>query len=559
MNSEAARTGEEVSAARPSHARDDRSAVIVTCILLAGIIWLAFGSTLRNGFVNYDDDAYVYQNPMVMAGLTRTGIVWALRFGGIGHWHPVTWLSHMLDWRLFGSWAGGHHLTSVILHAIAAILLFLALKQMTGALWRSAMVAAVFAIHPQRVESVAWIAERKDVLSGVFFMATILAYVRYARRPPSVARYALVVILFGLGLMSKGMLVTLPLLLLLLDYWPLGRLTPEMLGAIGRPENRAQLWRLITEKIPLFFLSMISCVMTNLSPEKLAPDQRWSLPARVANALVSYVIYMKQMIYPAGLTLPYFNPPGGFSLWQVMGALALLIAISAGALLLWRRRPYLLVGWLWYLGMMAPVIGLVQISYYARADRYTYLPQIGLYIMLVWGAAELFRRLRAARYVLTIAALVLIGALISRTRAQASHWHDSETLWSYVLKERPENYVAHNNLGMVLGENGETDTAIMHFGKALAIQPLYADARNNLGTALSHTGRLREAIVQYEKAVELRPELPQFQNNLGTALAQNGQLTEAIPHFRKALAIRPDFADARANLDHALMLAGETD
>jgi Tfp pilus assembly protein PilF len=502
---------------------------------------------------------YVYQNLAVTAGLTRRGILWAFTFAEIGHWHPVTWFSHMLDCRLWGLRAGGHHLTNVLFHAAAAMLLFLALKQMTGSLWRSACVAALFAIHPQRVESVAWIAERKDVLSGIFFMATILAYLRYADKPPSIARYALVVVLFALGLMSKGMLVTLPFVLLLLDYWPLGRLKPEVIKSILFPENRALIWRLVVEKIPLFVLSAASCVATNLSPEKIAPALQMSLPLRIENAVVSYVIYVKQMLYPAGLALPYFNPPGGFPLSEIIIALALLIGISIGAVMFWNTRPYLIVGWLWYLGMMAPVIGLVQISYYTRADRYTYLSHIGLYLLAIWGVAELFRGWRYGREMLTVAALLLITALTVRTQAQTSYWHDSERLWRYVLSKTPDNYVALNNLALVLDEKGQVGTAIERYDRALQIQPAYAEAHNNLGNALCRVGRVREAIAHYQKALELVPGLPQVHNNLGTALGQNGQLVEAMAHFRKALEINPNSAGAHSNLGYALLITGEED
>ena len=538
--------------------RREISVVVVVCIALAALVWLVYGQTLRHDFVNHDDDAYVYENSVVKSGLTRGGIWWALRFGGIGHWHPVTWLSHMLDYELFGLWAGGHHLTNVVLHALCAILLFLALKQITGAPWRSAVVAALFAIHPQRVESVAWIAERKDVLSGVFFMATLLAYIWYVRHAPSVSRYALVVILFALGLMSKGMLVTLPFVLLLLDYWPLRRLTPDVLGSIALPENRARVWRLIAEKIPLFVLSAGSCLMTQLSPEKVAPADQLPLFERFANAAVSYVIYLKQMIYPAGLTLPYLHPPGGIPSGQVIGALVLLVALSGVALLFSRRRPYLLVGWLWYLGMMVPVIGVVQISYYARADRYTYLPQIGIYVMMIWGAAELAARSPARRYVSALAALLLIATLIPPARAQVSRWRDSHTLWSYAVQTSAENYVAHNNLGFAAASSGDMETAIAHFRKALELRPGYYEAHANVGTALLRLDRTREAISEFEKALDLRPDLPDVHYNLGTALAQTGQVREAIPHFRKAIEINPHFANAQANLQQALLLVGES-
>jgi tetratricopeptide (TPR) repeat protein len=540
------------------HLSDDGLLVPGVCIFLATIVWMAFGQTIRHGFVNYDDDMYVYQNPAVAAGLTRRGILWALTFGEIGHWHPVTWFSHMLDCRVWGLQAGGHHLTNVVLHATAAILLFLALKQITAALWRSAVVAALFAIHPQRVESVAWIAERKDVLSGVFFMATILAYARYVAKPPSRARYGAVVVLFALGLMSKGMLITLPFVLLLLDYWPLGRLKPEVVRSIRRPESRAIVWRLVVEKIPLFALSAASCIATNLSPEKIPPALRTLFSLRIENAIVSYVIYVKQMFYPTGLMLPYFNPPGGFSWWQVIIAMALLIAVSIGALAFWKTRPYLMVGWLWYLVMMAPVIGLVQISYYVRADRYTYLPHIGLYLLATWGAAEWFRERRYGREILAGAALFLIVVLTMRSQAQASSWRDSETLWRYVVRTAPDNYVACAHLGLALDEKGQVEAAIPEYERALQIQPAYAEAHNNLGNALRRVGRRQEAIAHYKKALELVPDQLQFHNNLGTALGENGQLSEAMAHFRKSLEIHPNFA-AYANLGYTLLMSGKED
>ena len=538
---------------------DDGFVVVGVCIFLAIIVWLVFGQTLRHEFLNYDDDAYVYQNPYVIAGLTRRGILWAFTFADIGHWHPVTWFSHMLDCRLWGLRAGGHHLTNVLLHAAASILLFLAWKQMTGALWRSACVAALFAIHPQRVESVAWIAERKDVLSGVFFMATILAYVRYVHKGSSIVRYALIVILFALGLMSKGMLVTLPFVLLLLDYWPLQRLKPEVFKSIWQAEPRAAVLRLVAEKIPLFMLSAASCIATNLSPEKIAPAFQMSLPLRIENALVSYVIYVKQMFYPAGLALPYFNPPGGFPLWQGVVALALLIGISLGALVFWKTHPYLIVGWFWYLGMMAPVIGLVQISYYARADRYTYLPHIGLYLLATWSAAELLREWRHGREILTAAALVLITALTMSARAQASYWHDSERLWRHVLTTAPDNYVAHTNLGLALDQNGQVEAAIAEYEAALRIQPAHAATHNNLGNALLHLGRTQDAMAHYQKALDIEPRFSQAHNNIGIALGQNGQLVEAITHFKKALEITPTYADAHSNLGSALLISGRLD
>jgi hypothetical protein len=335
---------------------NDHWTVPGVCIFLAVITFAVFGQTVHYEFVNYDDNEYVYENPVVQKGLTWEGFRWALTYGQIGHWHPLTWLSHMLDCQLYGLQAGGHHLTNLLLHGAAAILLFLVLRRMTGFLWRSAFVAAVFAIHPLRAESVAWVAERKDVLSAFFFMLTLGAYVRYVRRPPSMIRYGVVVLLFALGLLSKNMLVTMPFVLLLLDYWPLNRLssfTPQVL------------LRRVAEKIPLFVLTVGSCVATALVPEKMAADK---LPfgLRMENAVVSYVTYLWQMIHPLGLACVYPNPVNYLPLWQVAGALGLLLAISGAAWAFRQTHPWLIVGWFWYLGMMIPVIGIVQISYYAH-------------------------------------------------------------------------------------------------------------------------------------------------------------------------------------------------
>jgi tetratricopeptide (TPR) repeat protein len=530
--------------------RNNRLTVGAICLFLTAIVCIGFGQTVGHQFINYDDGMYVYQNPDVLRGLTRKGIIWSFTFASIGHWHPVTWWSHMLDCQLFGLWAGGHHMMNVLLHAGAAILLFLALREMTASLWRSGLVAALFSVHPLRVESVAWIAERKDVLSGVFFMLTLLAYARYVRRARRPFDYLLVAIFFALGLMSKGMLVTLPFVLLLLDYWPLARFSLQTSEIIRR---------LVAEKIPLFALSALSILATCLSPEKVAPALRESFSARLENVVVSYVIYLKQMFYPFGLTIPYFNPPNGFSVLGVSFALALLIGISIGTFVSWKTRPYLVVGWLWYLGMMLPMIGIVQISYYARADRYTYLPQIGLYIMIIWGVANLFARWPRRREVFAAAALVVFGTLLMRTRVQAAYWHDSETLWHHALDVDSNNFVAHTNLGLALNEKGRLDPAIAEYEKALQIQPGYAEAHNNLGNTLSRVGQLNEAIAHYQKALELVPDLPQVHNNLGTALAQNGQLAEAIEHFQKATEINPDMAGAHLNWGYALLQMGEPD
>ena len=528
----------------------DTYKVAAVCVLLLLAIALVFGQTVGHEFV-YDDVKYVSENPVVQKGLTLEGSRWALTYGEIGHWHPLTWLSHMLDCQIYGLQAGGHHLTNVLLHAATAILLFLVLWRMTGFLWGSAFVAAVFAVHPLRAESVAWVAERKDVLSGLFFMLTIGAYVRYVRRPTSMVRYGAVVLLFALGLLSKNMLVTLPFVLLLLDYWPLNRIssfTPRVL------------LRLAAEKWPLFALTVASCVITFLVPEQVPTSERMSLALRMENAVVSYVIYLWQMIYPAGLACLYPKPINHLPFWQVGGALGLLLAISGVIFAFRRKYPYLVVGWLWYLGMMIPVIGIVQISSrYVHADRYTYLPQIGVYLLLTWIVADLCAGWRHRRMVLGGFSAIILSALIYSGHMQATHWRNSESLWTHTLAYTTNNPVAHNNLGAALAERGQVDAAIAHFQKALEIKPDYATVYDSLGIALAGRGQIDEAIAHYRKALELKPDYVYAHNNLGISLADRGQIDEAIAHYRKALEINPNFAKAHNNLGAALAGRGQVD
>ncbi len=360
--------------------------VPAVCLVLAAITFAVFGQTLNHEFVNFDDNDYVYENPVVAQGLTFRGIVWAFTHVHSANWHPLTWLSHMLDCQLYGLHPGGHHLTNVLLHIATVIVLFLVLRQMTGALWRSAFVAALFAIHPLRVESVAWVAERKDVLSGLFFMLTIGAYVRYARRPWSLARHGLVALLFAMGLMSKPMLVTLPVVLLLLDYWPLQRVEPGKLSG------------LVLEKLPLFALSAASCAVTFLAQSQAIQSiGSFSLPLRLGNALAASMIYLGQIVYPAGLAAFYPYPLNGLPAWEVALAGLLLVGFSIVAWRERRKQPWLLMGWLWYLVMLLPVAGIIQVGVQAHADRYTYLPQIGVYMAVTWLAAEWGAKWRMGR------------------------------------------------------------------------------------------------------------------------------------------------------------------
>jgi len=444
----------------------------------------------------------------------------------------------------------------------------------------------VFAIHPLRAESVAWVAERKDVLSGLFFMLTLWAYAGYARRPFSLGRYLTVVLLFALGLMAKPMLVTLPFVLLLLDYWPLGRIGLHTAG-ISR--------RVVVEKLPLLALTAASCVVTFFAQgEAISSVEAIPLSSRIANALVSYLAYIRDIFYPVGLAVLYPYPEGGLPIWKVVASSLAVTGISTAALV-WRRRfPYLFVGWFWYVGMLVPVIGLVQVGLQSMADRYTYLPQIGLCIAVTWGVAQLAVSWRYRFRVYGAPAALAVLVLIGLAWKQTSYWRDSEALWTRALAStvrnspahlnlglalagrgqvdaaithyqkalelKPSSSNAHNNLGLALAQKGQADEAIANFQKAVEIKPDYANAHQNLGVALEGRGQSDVAIAHYQRALELKPDYPDItHNNLGSALARRGQLDAAIVHFRKALELRPDYAEARNNLDLALRLRGQPD
>ena len=548
--------GQGVPAAPANPPSFGKWVVVAICILLATLVCLVFGQTLGHQFVGYDDNLYVYDNPEVAKGITLGGIEWAFTHSHGGNWHPLTTISHMLDCEIFGLKPWGHHLTNVLLHAAAAILLFLVLRQMTGALWRSAFVAAVFAVHPLHVESVAWVAERKDVLSGLFFMLTLGAYACYAQRPASRKRYVALIALFAMGLMCKPTLVTLPFLLLLLDYWPLLRFQKESdqrhIFSIPR--------HLVVEKIPLFALSVCSCLATLLAQERaFGMVDKLTFPEQIGNALVSYAVYLEQMIYPAGLAVLYPHPANNLPVRDVLSATALLGLISTGVFAWRRKHPFLLVGWLWYLGMLAPMIGLIQAGAQAHADRYTYLPQIGLYIAVAWMCAVTCARLRLASLVPGIAMGAVIAALGVCARNQTSYWENDEMLWSHALSVRPDNAFALNNLGLDLELRGKTDEAIAHYRRALEINPGYPEAHNNLGNAQLHKGHIEEAIAQYRKALESRPDYLEAHNNMGNALLQNGQVDEAIAEGRKVLEINPNHSEAHNNLANALCAKGDVE
>ena len=532
--------------------------IVGVCICLAVLTWIVFGQTLWHDFINYDDPRYVYENSKITSGLSLSGIVWAFTHIHSMNWHPLTTISHMLDCQLYGLKAGWHHFTNVLLHSVATLLLFLALLQMTRALWRSAFVAAVFAIHPLRVESVAWIAERKDVLSGVFFMLTLLAYTHYVRAP-SLRRYLLLATACAFGLMSKPMLVTLPFVLLLLDYWPLGRCShkPVARPLVNAPERHAHgallarlSWvPLLVEKIPLIALAAVSSAVT-LVAQKGAVGYTEQLPvmSRISNAVVTYVLYIGQMFWPAKLAVFYPHPENRLLFWQIILALVILVGITAGSIAVRKRRPYLLVGWFWYIGMLVPVIGLVQVGWQGHADRYTYLPQIGLYIMISWMVVDFTGLWHRQREILTACAAIVLTALGSRTWVQTSYWRDSETLFRQALAVTANNDVADNNLGIVFLQQGKLDEAISLLQAAVDLRPDNSPAQENLAKALLQKGRVPEALVHYHKLVELQPDNFEVHNIVGTVLVQQGHIREGVEEWQKVLVIQPDNGNAMSNL-----------
>jgi len=524
---------------------------------LTAMIVAVYSPVRHFGFVGFDDVQYVSENPRVLQGVTWDGVKWAFSTGYFFNWHPLTWISHMLDAQIYGTNAGGHHITSVLFHIANTLLLFGLLQRMTGKMWRSAFVAGLFAVHPLHVESVAWVSERKDVLSTLFGLLALWAYVGYAQRP-RLGRYLAVVLFFGLSLMSKSMLVTLPFVLLLLDVWPLGRIAVGG-DAAGRPglpkDQRPKAVRLAVEKLPLLVLTIASSVVTMIVQD---PGGLIAFPAdfRIANAVVSYVSYILKMLWPAKLAAVYPYPDEMPS-WWVFGSLLVLIVVTALVAAQLQRRPYLTVGWLWFLGMLVPVIGLVQVGSQAMADRYTYVPLIGLFLMAAWGVPELLERWPQRRIALPAAACIAILACVVTARAQVHRWESDATLWRQALLVTTGNYVAHNNLGTFLAGQGKMDEALAHYAEALRVRPDYADSYYNIGVALDNLGRSGEAMAHYAEALRFRPGYPEAHNNLGALLHQQGRLREAMNHYLEAVRLRPDYADARQNLGSVLASQGK--
>ena len=537
--------------------------MVCICVFLALAVLAVFGQTARFRFVNWDDDRYVYDNARVTSGLSMQGVAWALTHATCNFYHPLTMISLMLDYQFHKLNAGGYHLTNVLFHAASTVLLFLILRRMTGALWRSAFVAAVFGIHPLRVESVAWVSERKDVLATFFFMLTLGAYARYARNPNSLGRYLTVAGFFGLGLLCKPTAVALPFVLLLLDYWPLNRFAAPMPACstgtpIAQPGCFGIPRRLILEKIPLVALAAVACVAAYFAQGKAVVSiAKIPMAWRIGNVFISCVVYLRQMVWPTGLAIYYPYPEKSDLLWEAALCFVLLAGICGGVLALWRKHPWLLAGWFWYLGMLAPVIGIVAVNPSAHGDRNTYLPQIGLCVLLAWAAEDWSAGWKSWRPALGGLMVVFIGALMVCGRNQVLYWKDSETLWKRALACTFSNSAAHNNLGQALYQKGELEEAIRQYKQALEINPAYKDAQNNLGVALFAKGDLEEAIAQYRKALEINPDDAGSLSNLGLAFLKKGDLDEAITQYRKVLKINPNLAEARSNLGLALFRKGD--
>jgi protein O-mannosyl-transferase len=584
---------------------------LIVCLLLFLATLAVFWQVKNHEFINLDDDQYVTQNPSVRAGLTLKGVAWSFTTAHADFWHPLTWLSHMLDWQLFGNWAGGHHLTSLILHAANAVLLFLALLALTGAFWQSAFVAALFALHPLHVESVVWVAERKDVLSTFFILLSLLAYARYAKNP-GWRRGLAVFIPYLLSLMAKPTYVTLPLVLLLLDYWPLKRMEAQAQGLEPKqnatakqkqkkiqneqtagPDRKATVLNLIVEKIPLLVASLlfgiVAVVVQNRSESSLFAD--WPFWVRTANALISTVTYLWMTFWPAGLAPFYPHPGMAVSLLKAALSGAVIVAVCAIAIRYARRAPYMAVGWLWYLITLAPVTGLIQVGKHSMADRYTYIPLVGIFIVLAWGAADLSRKFDLQRGILATMAGTLLAALVATTWVQVSYWQNNVILFEHTLAVTSDNYLAHTNLGVTLNRMGRTEEAASHYleairinpnfsssqynlanyyaargdkeeayrhyQEAIRIRPDYANAYNNLGVLLASQRRFDEAASQYEKALRIEPANAGFHYNYGVALANQSRLSEAAGQFREAIALRPSYAEAHNDFGKVLMMEGK--
>jgi tetratricopeptide (TPR) repeat protein len=528
-------------------------------LALAGITALVFWNVSLCEFVNYDDLDYVTNNRHVSTGLNRENVLWALTATHASNWHPLTWLSLQVDATLFGLNPRAFHLTSLVLHISNTLLLYGVFRWMTGAPWRSAAVAGFFALHPLHVESVAWVAERKDVLSTLFWLLTMGAYFWYTKRP-GITRYLLVVVFFGLGLGAKPMVVTLPCVLLLIDYWPLNRLKIGRGTLVGSAGGAVPVSRLLAEKVPLLLMSAASCVMTIVAQQKaMAALSHVSFKFRFLNALAVYLGYLQQTICPRDLCVVYLHPGDTLPLWKGISAAAVLLAITLGVVVLARRAAYLPVGWFWFLGTLVPVIGLVQVGEQAMADRYTYVPLIGVFISLAWGLPDLATTVGFRPQMLVPLVSVLLVACGVASHRQVFHWGTSKELWEQALRVDPRNGTAHNNLGASLLDRDDTEGALEHFEITLRLRPGYAKANSNLGLAYMNLGRFAEAAPPLLQAIETEPRIAAAHANLGRLCYFQGRLDESVAALRKAVELQPDRAKFHFDLACVLHAQGDAE
>ena len=533
-----------------------RNKEIFICLVLILITFSVYGQVTNFEFLNYDDTLYVVDNPHVRAGLTLKGLTWALTdTSTTGNWHPLTWISHMIDCKLFGMDSGKHHLTSVFFHIANSLLLFIVFRTMTGKVWQSSFVAVLFALHPLHVESVAWVSERKDVLSTFFWMCSMLSYLGYVHYP-KMKRYLLTLFFFIVGLMAKPMVITLPFVFLLLDYWPLARFRMKKNAPSITPVGKnLSPFFLIVEKIPFFAIAAVSGFLTiffQKTGSALAPLTQFPLELRVANSLVSYVTYMGKTIWPHNLAFfyPYQKTIPG---WEIVVACLLIGLISFMAFKTIKRYPFFFVGWWWYIGTLIPAIGLIQIGMQARADRYTYIPLIGLFCILSWGAPVLFAEIKLKKILLPSTAFALILIFTRTTWLQIKTWEKSITLSEHALMVTQNNFVAHDVLAEAIQDH-HVEKAIEHYREALRINPRYSDGYYNLANLFLNQNNLNEATKNYYRALSWNPNMKEAHNNLGVVLAFQGKLKEAIIHFKAALKIKPNDPGATKNLKKALAM-----
>ncbi len=533
--------------------------VLLICLVLTLATTVVFCQVCTYDFVNYDDPLYVYENPNIQAGITLKTIKWAFTTSHVSNWHPLTWLSHMLDWRLFGYNPAGHHLTNLVFHIANTLLLFIVLKRMTNTLWPSAFVAALFALHPLHVESVTWVSERKDVLSTFFWMLTMWAYVRFVSRP-KIASYLLVALFLALGLMAKPMLVTLPFVLLLLDYWPLDRFSLTVGPKCRNAHTKYSLSYLLIEKCPLFAMALISCIVTFIAQKKggaVVTTEYYNFSVRLANAFISYLQYINKMIWPARLAIFYPHPGRDVSILNAVISAVLLLTVTILIFRFARDHRYLVTGWLWYLGTLVPVVGLIQVGAQAMADRYSYITLTGLFIIIAFGLPDLLAKWRYKKVALVSSALLIILAISICTHFQIQYWRNSLTIFQHAIDVTEDNYVAHFCIAKSLREQGRFDEAVSECQKCLQVTPYDPYALNALGVVFSQQGKFDEAVKYFTEALRIKPDFAAAYTNIGYALALQGNLDEATVHLTEALRLDPHFAQAHYYLGQTLVQRGK--